>query len=50
MTQMEKNDVYDEFCHVLTDYETGDADAEDLYEMMCKIQNMWDYLTGDTDD
>lgn len=43
----EKQEIYDELCRVLTDYESGDfesaADATDaLYEMLVKIQNRWE--------
>jgi len=50
MTRMQKNNLYDEMCHLLTDYETGE-DGEvsefDLYEMLVKIQNNWEELTGE---
>lgn len=46
---MDKNQVYDELCHLLTDYETGDneVNSADLYEMLVKIQNNWEELTGE---
>lgn len=47
---MQKNDIYDEMCHLLTDYETGEngeVSSADLYEMLVKIQNNWEELTGD---
>jgi hypothetical protein len=47
---MKKNDLYDEMCHLLTDYETGEngvVDADDLYEMLVKVQNNWEELTGE---
>ena len=46
MTRMEKNDIYDEMCHVLTDYEEDQAGADDLYSMLVKIQNNWEELSG----
>lgn len=49
MTRMQKNDIYDELSHVLTDYEEDNAGADDLYEMLVKIQNNWEELTGDDD-
>ena len=51
MTRMGKNNLYDELCHLLTDYEqTGDVNSADLYEMLVKIQNNWEELTGDDDE
>ena len=52
MTRMKKNELYDELSKVLTDYETQDengivVDEKDLYEMLVKIQNNWEELTGD---
>lgn len=51
MTRMDKNAIYDEMCHLLTDYETDELyreyAAEDLYSMLVKIQNNWEELTGD---
>lgn len=48
MTRMEKNDLYDEMCCLITDFETGENVCdEDLYEMLVKIQNNWEELTGD---
>ena len=56
MARMKKNAIYDEMCHLLTDYETqiseGICDGvteEDLYSMLVKIQNNWEELTGDDD-
>ena len=51
MTRMQKNDIYDEMCHLLTDYELDDnVSAEDFYDMLVKIQNNWEELTGDDDE
>ena len=52
MTRMQKNDLYDEVCRVLTDYEQQDGedfivDADDLYQMLVKVQNNWEELTGE---
>ena len=51
---MGKNAIYDELCGLLTDYETqineGICDGvteEDLYNMLVKIQNKWEELTGE---
>ena len=49
MTRMGKNNLYDELCHVLTDFEHSEAYEEDLYTMLVKIQNNWEELTGDDD-
>ncbi len=42
----EKKQIYDELSRVLTDYEgngsPAGASAEDLYDMLVKIQNKWD--------
>ena len=43
-----KAKIYDEMCKVLTDYETGDANETNLYEMLVKIQNRWeDVITAE---
>lgn len=47
MARMDKNEVYDEMCHVLTDYEEDRASGGDLYDMLVKIQNNWEELTGE---
>ena len=50
MTKMQKNELYDELSRVLTDYETGEngvIDESDLYEMLVKVQNNWEELTGE---
>lgn len=46
MTTMEKNNLYDEICHVLTDYEEGKASKEDLYEVLCEVSANWEEITG----
>lgn len=49
MTRMDKNQVYDELCHLLTDFEEmrESVGEEDLYDMLVKIQNNWEELTGE---
>lgn len=37
-----KKQIYDELCWTLTEYEEGRANEEDLYNMLCKIQNNWE--------
>lgn len=63
MNRMQKNAIYDEMCGLLTRYEddvnssNGELDKEtaqyyeeDFYTMLVKIQNNWEYLTGDEDE
>lgn len=52
MNKLQKDAIYDEMCGLLTDYETGenDVNSADLYEMLVKIQNNWEELTGDDDE
>ena len=38
----ERTQIYDELCIVLTDFENMEATEEDLYNMLCKIQNSWE--------
>ena len=51
---MDKNAIYDEMCGLLTDYEgmngeerQSEVGEEDLYDMLLKIQNNWEELTGE---
>ena len=37
-----KKQIYDELCRVLTDFENMEATEEDLYNMLCKMQNSWE--------
>lgn len=37
-----KQDIYDRLSRVLTDYENGVTDAQDLYSMLVKIQVNWE--------
>ena len=54
MTHLEKMAIYDEMCHLLTDYENTDFYGEtaedaacDFYNMLVKIQNNWDELISE---
>ena len=40
--------LYDEICHLLTDYESGEHDVsiEDFYSLLVKVQNDWEYITA----
>lgn len=38
----ERQEIYDRLCGVLTLYEHGESDPEDLYEMLVEIQNRWE--------
>lgn len=53
MNVMQKKAIYDEMCGILTDYENNsngfEEDAENLYEMLVKIQNTWDELVSPAD-
>jgi len=40
----EKTMIYDELSRVLTDYEDGKKGANDLYEMLVKVQNQWEIV------
>jgi hypothetical protein len=44
----ENRQLYDEMCRVLTDYEGNGSEegaaANDLYDVLVKIQNRWEYL------
>ena len=48
---MEKNEIYDRMCHLLTDYEhpedaVSPVTADDLYDMLVEIQNKWEDITN----
>ena len=56
MNKIKKNEIYDEMCHIITDYELfGEeghetaVDAYELYNMLVKIQNNWEELTSGED-
>jgi hypothetical protein len=34
--------IYDELSRTLTDYECGESDGSDLYEILTKIQSRWE--------
>lgn len=49
---MQKNELYDEMCRLLTNFENGDDSncdmvADDLYRFVVKLQNHWEELTGE---
>lgn len=37
-----KENIYNEMCRILTDWETQNAVDDDLYNMLVKIQNNWE--------
>lgn len=43
---MTAREIYDTLSRTLTDWETGDATATDLYEILCEIQCNWEYITA----
>lgn len=45
--KQERIDTYDEICRVLTNYENGSDDEQDLYELLVWLRNNWDFITGD---
>ena len=47
MTKLEKDAVFDRICRVLTDYENGYWNKEDLYETLVAIANHWEEITGE---
>lgn len=48
MTTVTKKFIYDELSRVLTDFENMEATEEDLYSMLCMIQNHWeDVITAE---
>ena len=56
MTRMDKNAIYDELSFALTDYEDPQGQgctemeaANEMYDVLVKIQNSWEELTGDDD-
>ena len=38
----ERQEIYDEISKTLTDYVEGILTAQDLYEMLVKVQNNWE--------
>ena len=39
---MSKEEIYDKLSRILTEYENGTCDAQDLYTMLCQIQANWE--------
>lgn len=37
----------DQISLILTNYEEGIDDEQDLYELLCWIQNNWEHITGE---
>lgn len=56
MTQIGKNNLYDEICCALADYEDGVCDAEGwdtaemFYDILRRVSVMWDELTGECEE
>ena len=46
----EKNKIYDELSRVLTEYEEGLIEAEELYDMLVLIQNSWEDIITSQDE
>jgi hypothetical protein len=51
MTKFEKDELYDEICRNLTDYENSDDEhdmeyLQEFYLLLVQIQNQWDELTS----
>ena len=43
---MIKKEIETDIARVLTEFEEGNATAEDLYDILVKIQNNWEEITG----
>ena len=41
-----KSKIYDELSNILTMYDENLATGDDLYNILCKIQSNWDYITS----
>ena len=41
-----KSEIYDLISSILTMYEQNLADSRDLYNVLCEIQNNWEYITA----
>ena len=41
-----KSKIYDDLSAILTMYEQNLANGDDLYNILCEIQNNWDYITA----
>ncbi len=46
----ERNEMYDELSRILTEYEEGNCDADDLYHMLIKVQTSWADIITATDN
>lgn len=42
MVEQERRELYDRLSQVLTDYEEELIGADELYRMLCEIQNNWE--------
>lgn len=39
---MDRTEIYDMICRVLTEYEEGNYNGDNLYYALCNIQNHWE--------
>lgn len=51
IANVKKQDIYDNLCRVLTDYEgngepENEGNAQILYNMLVEIQNNWENIVG----
>ena len=46
MNKLKEKMIYDKLSRVLTDYEHGNADEKDLYDMLVELQNNWSEITN----
>lgn len=45
-----RQEIYDEVSRVLTGYEEGIINPQEMYEALCKVQNSWEtVITAQTD-
>ena len=42
-----KHKIYDDLSSILTMYEEGLANADDLYNILVEIQKNWEYITAE---
>ena len=52
MNKLQKDAIYDEMCHLITDYEVAldnefVVDPDDFYEFLVRLQNNWEELTSE---
>ena len=45
LNKLKEKMIYDKLSRVLTDYEHGNADEKDLYDMLVELQNNWSEIT-----